>query len=112
MQTGLGVITVTTPGTRVGILTNVVSTQYIGAQSILLQALSNATHTNSGRVYVYVTDSTGTAKRVATLAVPGTNSIPSFSATIPNATAAMNPAAYSIDADNSGDGVDASYLVP
>ncbi len=101
--TGLGTITSATPGTRVPL-----SATDIRCEAILVQALSNASHTNSGRVYVF--DRTG--KRIATLAVPTTNTIPSASATIPTAPGGLNCSDYSKDADNSGDGVDASYIRP
>ena len=111
MQHGLGVIT-TTAGTQVRITANQSSpTISLGAQSILLQALSNASHTNTGRVFIYSLTE-GVAKRVATLAIPASGSIPSFSATVPNATAALDASLYLIDVEVSGDGVDASYLVP
>jgi len=112
MQNGLGTVTVATPGVLVRITNNqMVPSEWIGAQSILLQALSNAAHTNTGRIYIY-TQTTFGLKRVATLAPPAVNSIPSFSATIPNAAAALNASIYWIDADEAGDGVDASFLVP
>ena len=107
-QIALGQITVSSPGTKVAIDTSTRN----NCQSILLQALSNAGHTNTGRVYIYATNSSGTATRVATLAVPSTNTIPSFSVTIPDAPGGLTTLAYSIDADNSGDGVDASYARP
>lgn len=109
-QTGLGVITVVTPGTKVAIDTSTRN----NCQSILLQALSNASHTNTGRVYVYVRNTSGTPAiaRVATLAVPTTNTIPSFSVTIPDAPGGLTTLDYWIDADNAGDGVDASFARP
>lgn len=105
--TGLGTISVVTPGTKVPIL-GAPPVAAIRCEAILFQALSNASHTNTGRVYIY--DRTG--NRVATLAVPTTNTIPSASVTIPNAPGALNCQDYSIDADNATDGVDASYLRP
>jgi hypothetical protein len=102
-QNALGAITVTSPGTRVKID---LSTRN-NCQSILLQALSNASHTNTGRVYIYVQ-----GIRVATLAVPTTNTIPSFSVTVPDAPGGLSTLDYTIDADNSGDGVDASFARP
>jgi hypothetical protein len=75
----------------------------------MIQALSNGSHTNTGRVYLY-DDISG--NRIATLAVPSTNTIPSASATIPVAPGGMDATNYSIDADNSTDGVDASYVRP
>jgi hypothetical protein len=101
--TGLGIITVITPGVHVSL-----SATDVRCEAILIQALSNATHTNSGRVYVF--DRSG--NRIATLAVPTTNTIPSASATIPSAPGGLNTHDYSIDADNAGDGVDASYIRP
>lgn len=101
--TGLGTITISTPGTKVPL-----SATAIRCEAILVQALSNASHTNTGRVYIY--DLNG--RRIATLAVPTTNTIPSASATIPSAPGGLNAADYSIDADNATDGVDASYIRP
>lgn len=107
--TSLGVVTVAAPGTRV----RVTAAQSdpaarIGCEAILFQALSNGTHVNTGRVYIF--DRNG--NRLATLAIPTNNTIPSASATIPNAPGALNAADYYIDADVGGDGVDASYLRP
>ena len=101
--TGLGSVTVPTPGTKVAL-----SATDVRCEALLVQALSNASHTNTGRVYVY--DRSGT--RIATLAVPTANSIPSASATIPSAPGGLNARDYSIDCDNAGDGVDASYIRP
>lgn len=117
MQTGLGSVTIVTPGTpvRVAFQSAVLASMHqsinpptLKCQSILMQALSNASHTNTGRVYILDQNRT----RVATLAVPTANTIPSFSATIPNAMTALNAGFYSIDADNAGDGVDVSILTP
>lgn len=109
MQTGLGVFTVSTPGTPVQITTTFTPR----CQSILIQALFSAApqsgaHKNSGSVYILDRNKV----RVATLGTPTANTIPSFSATIPNAQAALNATHYWIDADNSGDGVDVSILTP
>ena len=101
--TGLGTITVSSPGTKVAL-----SSTDLRCEAILVQALSNPSHTNTGRVYIY--DRSG--NRLATLAVPTTNTIPSASATIPTAPGGLNARDYSIDADNAGDGVDASYIRP
>lgn len=101
--TGLGIISVVTPGTKVALTTTPTR-----CEAILLQALSNASHTNTGRVYIY--DRSGA--RLATLAVPTTNTIPSASATIPAAPGGLDCRDYSIDSDIAGDGVDASYIRP
>lgn len=101
--TGLGIITVTTPGTKVAL-----SATPVRCEGILVQALSNGTHTNTGRVYVF--DRSG--NRIATLAVPSTNVIPSASSTIPVAPGGLDCKDFSIDADNATDGVDASYIRP
>ena len=108
MWTGLGVVTVVTPGTKVSLGVNLASTASPRCEAILVQALSNASHTNTGRVYVYDRNN----NRIATLAVPTANSIPSASATIPTAPGGLNVLDYSIDADNASDGVDASYIRP
>ncbi len=109
-QIGLGAVTIVTPGTHVNITKNVLpltsATQY-STQSILIQALSNGTHTNTGRVFVY--DKSGT--RVATLPIPTATSVPSYSITVPG-TLALDPADFSIDADYAGDGADCSILTP
>jgi hypothetical protein len=102
-QNTLGKITVSVPGTPVAIDLSGRN----NCQSILLQALSNGLHTNTGRVYVLVK-----GVRVATLAVPTANTIPSFSVTVPDAPGGLTTLDYSIDADNAGDGVDASYARP
>lgn len=101
--TGLGTITVSSPGTKAPL-----SSTDVRCEAILVQALSNASHTNTGRVYVF--DRSG--NRIATLAVPTVNTIPSASATIPTAPGGLNAKDYSIDADNASDGVDASYIRP
>ena len=102
-QTALGEITVPVPGTPVPIDTATRN----NCQSILLQALSNASHTNTGRIYIYVQ-----GIRAATLAVPTTNTIPSYSVTIPDAPGGLTTLDYSIDSDVAGDGVDASFARP
>ena len=102
-QTALGTITVAAPGTPVAIDTATRN----NCQSILLQALSNASHTNTGRVYIFAQ-----GVRVATLAIPSTNTIPSFSVTIPDAPGGLTTLEYTIDADDAGDGVDASFARP
>lgn len=109
MQRPVGPITVATPGTPV-----VVTTEAIRCQSILFQALSNGTHTNTGRVYILAQNQTTPASftRVATLAIPTSNTIPSFSVTIPDAPGGLALAGYMVDADNAGDGVDVSYARP
>lgn len=107
----LGPITVTVPGVRVRMTANQVRPDArIGAEAILFQAISNQAHVNTGRVYIY--DSQTSAAPLATLAVPTANSIPSASATTPGAPGGLNPADYYIDADNPGDGVNPSYLTP
>lgn len=104
--TGLGIISVVTPGTKVPLVAAAATD--VRCEAILVQALSNATHTNTGRVYIY--DRNG--NRIATLAVPTANTIPSASATIPSAPGGLSCKDYSIDADNATDGVDASYIRP
>jgi hypothetical protein len=119
MQTGLGVFTVVTPGTPVQVTTVNVAVpagmqQYSPrCQAILFQVLASTApqagaHTNTGKVYILDRNKV----RVATLAVPTANTVPSFSATIPNAASALNANLYWVDADNSGDGVDVSILTP
>lgn len=102
-QDALGIITVITPGTQVPID----NASRNNCQSILLQALSNASHTNTGRIYIF-----SRGVRVATLAIPSINTIPSYSVTIPDAPGGLTTLDYTIDADNAGDGVDASFARP
>ena len=98
---------VLTPGNSVPVTRNQFDPSVrVPCQSILIQALSNGTHTNSGRIYVL----DEMKRRVATLSIPTEHSAPSFSATIPNAPQALNAAEYHIDADVAGDGVDVSIV--
>jgi hypothetical protein len=109
--TSLGQVTVTTPGTRVQLTINQSNpAARVGCQSLLVQAISSALHTNTGRVYLYY-GATGGAP-LATLAVPTANTIPSAAATVPDAPGALDASGYYIDADNATDGVNASYLRP
>ena len=94
----LGPVIVLTPGTPVNI-----APANLNCQSVMVQALP----TNTGFVYVLVY---GT--RVATLAVPTINSIPSYSATIPDAPGGLDARQFTIDAQVGGEGVDASYARP
>jgi hypothetical protein len=103
MWTGLGVVTVTTPGTKVSL-----SATDVRCEAVLIQALSNASHTNTGRVYLYDRNN----NRIATLAVPTANTIPSASGTVPTAPGGLNVADFKLDSDNAGDGVDVSYIRP
>ena len=98
MQHPLGAILVITPGTPVNIIN-----ANLNCQSLLVQALP----TNTGFVYVLCS---GT--RVATLAVPTQNSIPSFSVTIPDAPGGLDARAYTLDAQVGGEGADCSYARP
>lgn len=109
MLAGLGPIIIAAPGARLRITNNQADpARALNCEAILAQALSNPAHTNAGRVYVY--DRLGV--RLATLAVPTANTIPSFSATVPGTPGGLNAADFYIDADIAGDGVDASYLRP
>lgn len=108
MQLGLGTVTITTPGTPVRVTVNQSDpVANLACQSILIQALSNASHTNTGRLYVLDEQLT----RVATLAVPTANTIPSFSATITVGPNALSAQRYYLDADNATDGADVSILI-
>ncbi len=104
--TGLGIIVSATPGTRVPILA--AGAADIRCDAVMFQALSNASHTNTGRVYIF--DRSG--NRIATLAVPAASSIPSVSATVPVAPGGLSLKDFTIDADNSTDGADVSYVRP
>ncbi len=106
--TPLGPITVATPGTPVAVTT----LPNIRCQTLFLQALKNAAHTNSGQVYILLGLTSGSAVRIATLGTPSTGNVPAFSATIPNAPGGLIAGQFWIDADMAGDGVDASYLGP
>jgi hypothetical protein len=101
--TGIGPVVVTTPGTKVPL-----SATDIRCEGILIQALANAAHTNTGRVYLF--DRNGV--RIATLPIPTTNAIPAAGVTLPASPGGMNARDYTIDADVGTDGVDASYLRP
>jgi hypothetical protein len=100
---GLGTVTVVTPGTRVPL-----AATDVRCEGILIQALSNGVHTNTGRVYLYDMD----GNRIATLPVPTSNAIPAAGAVVPVAPGGMNARDYTIDADIAADGVEASYLRP
>lgn len=100
---GLGVITVSSAGTKVPL-----STTKISCAAIIIQALANATHTNTGKIYLFDRSN----NRIATLPAPSSSSIASAGATVPMSPGSMNVADYSIDAEISGDGVDASYVKP
>ncbi len=107
----LGQVAVASSGTRVRLTANATNpAARVGCEAILVQAISDANHTNTGRVYLFAgpTD----AAPVATLAVPTTNTIPSAAATIPNAPGGLNAADFWIDSDNTNDGVNGSYLSP
>jgi hypothetical protein len=101
--TGIGPVTVTTPGTKVPL-----SAVDIRCEGILIQAFSNAAHTNTGRVYLY--DNRGI--RIATLPAPTAGAIPAVGVTIPVSPGGMNAKDYTIDADTATDGVDVSYIRP
>ncbi len=104
----LGPFSSVTPGTLVQVTSNV----QLRSQSLLFQAFSNASHTNTGRVYLLSGNSAATAVRFATLAVPTTNTIPSCSVTIPDSPASLSLTRFFIDADNATDGCDVSYAGP
>lgn len=106
---GLGVISVPTPGTLVPVMS---PGQKVRSQSLLVQALANTTHTNTGNVYVYSANSGSATVRVATLAIPTANTVPSFSVTIPNAPGGLEISNFYLDADIAGDGADVSYVGP
>ncbi len=107
----LGQITVGVPGTKVRLTSNATTpAARIGCEALLVQAISQASHTNTGRIYLYA--GPNDSAPVATLAVPTTNTIPSAAATIPNAPGGLNAADFWIDSDNASDGVNGSYLSP
>ena len=106
----LGKVTVASAGTLQRITANETdATARLSVHSILIQAWP----TNAGKVYVCdradAVRSTGVGV-LAVLAVPATNIIPSASATITFASAAINAAQYWVDADTSGDAVLVSVI--
>ena len=106
---GFGIIYSSASGNRVWIANNstVQPAVPFWCRSVLIQVLKNGTHTNTGNVYVFER----TGKRVATLPVPTTNTVPSFTASIgTESNGLLNAADYSIDVDTTGDGADASCL--
>lgn len=105
--TPLGRIAVPTPGTLVQ-----VSTLALRCQTVFLQAAKNKDHTNTGQIYVYYGNSSGSAIRIGTLGTPSTGNVPAFSATIPNAPGGFSINQFWLDADVASDEVDASYLGP
>ncbi|HEY9016378.1 MAG TPA: hypothetical protein VIM84_15095 [Gemmatimonadales bacterium] len=105
----LGQVTVPTPGTRVRLTSQLTDpTARYGCQSILIQAISTGSHTNTGRVYLF--EGPVSTVPLVTLAVPASGSIPSASATIPTAPSGLNAADYYVDADVATDGVNVSAL--
>jgi len=105
--TALGTIAVPTHGTKVQI-----SALAIRCQTIFFQALKTSGHSNTGNVYVYGPDSTNQPVRIATLAIPTANTIPSFSVTIPNAPGGLSLNQFYLDSDVDTDGADVTYLGP
>ena len=106
----LGKLTVAAAGTVVRLTTNQTDpTARLSVHSILIQAWP----TNGGKVYILSSptgDRTTGVDVLAILAVPATNIIPSASATVTYAPAAINAASYWIDADENGDAVLASFI--
>lgn len=100
----LGRITVPTPGTAVQCTINQSSPQArIPCHAIMLQALPG----NIGKVYIGLVGlnrNTG-AQQLAYLAIPTSNTIPAYSATISYAPGGLNIADFYIDADIANDGV-------
>lgn len=101
--TGIGVVTVTTPGTKVPL-----SATDIRCNEIRVQALASSTHTNTGKIYLY--DRNGV--RLATMGAPVAANIPMISWSISVAPGGLNVRDYTIDAETGTDGVDVSYLRP
>ena len=106
----LGKVTVASAGTPKRLTTNESDeTARMSVHSILIQAWPS----NAGKVYILdrVDGSRTTGVGVlATLAVPATNIIPSASATVTFAAAAINAAQYWVDADTNGDAVLVSVI--
>ena len=100
---GIGTVVVATPGVKVPL-----SSVDLRCEGLLVQAVSNGAHTNTGRIYLF--DRNGI--RIATLPAPSATNIPVASATLPSAPGGLNVKDYSIDADIATDGVDVSYIRP
>ena len=106
----LGKVTVVAAGTPARLTANQSDpTARLSVHSILIQAWP----VNAGIIYILDRLDADVASGVgvlAMLAVPATNIIPSASATVTYAPAAINAASYWIDAATSGDGVIASVI--
>lgn len=101
-----------TPGTPVAILSAVAAAQQpmmAKAHAIMIQAL----HDNVGRAYIGRAGMSraGRTDLYAVLAIPTSNSIPSFSAALTLAPNAININDVYIDVDQPNDGVIVSILV-
>lgn len=110
----LGIIKVTTPGTRVRLTSGQTDpSKRIGAKSIMVVTKEG----NVGKVYVgdssVSKDTAGTTGlgTFCVLLAPTATELHSFSATIDSAPAALNVADWYIDADTANDGVRVLYVV-
>src|SRR5262245_54553520 len=106
----LGSVVIATPGTPARVTNNQsVPTHRLPAHSFLIEALS----TNVGKVYIGTSNMNKTTLLgvCAILAIPTTNILPSFSATVAFSASAFNLADYFIDTDNTNDGALISYIV-
>ena len=101
---GVGAVTVTTPGTKVPLVA--AGAPDVRCAGLFIQALSNAAHTNTGRVYIYDKNN----NRLATLVAPSASLIPSVSVMVPGSPGGLSAKDYLLDADNATDGVDVSYV--
>ena len=113
----LGLVTVPVPGTPIQATANVSGSAAWGENTTVFACLAilfQADPANTGKTYIgddaSFKKSTGEG-RLAVLAIPTDNSIPSASATIPNAPAALNANDYWIDADKADEGVTVSILI-
>lgn len=106
----LGKITITSAGTPVQLTVNQPDpAALLAVHSILIQVWP----VNAGKIYILSSPTANVATGegvLAVLPVPTTNIIPSASATVTYAPAAINAAGYWIDAESNGDGVIASYI--
>lgn len=105
MIQSFGKVTVSSAGTPVLASTNApYPGPYTTANSLMIEAWPS----NAGKIYIGVkanmNKSTGDGV-IAILATPTSNSIPTFSVTVPYAPAAVDASQIWIDADNSGDAV-------
>jgi hypothetical protein len=110
MLTAIGKITVVVAGTPVRLTsTQSVPADKFACHGVLIQTLA----ANTGKMHIGLsTMNKGTgAGVIAVLAIPTTNSIPSFTAALTLSPNAINLADLYLDADNGGEGAQVSVLI-